>query len=210
MQRPAVRFSLRLFRAGHTAIRCRSSCAKGHHRALSATYADHRVHISKTDAAVIHLYLTGDQSFQIVEEGDLKEDVLAICSPWNERLHTALNQVTGEEESEELASRYSALFSDAYKSIRSVEQAVTDIQALEEVNRSGKLGFDLLWEDTSSVQLVLYEPQNIFLTDILPILDHFGLRVREQEAFTLRGASPHVIDSFFIEIPPFRGESIRT
>ena len=46
---------------------------------------------------------------------------------------------------------------------------------------------------------MIYEQENIFLTDILPILDHFGLRVREQEAFTLKVAKPVVIDSFFVE-----------
>lgn len=166
---------------------------------LGATYCDHRVLIGKTDSVIIHLYLTGDVDFREEREEVLAPEILAICSPWGERLHNALAVDYAEDHASELLKKYEDGFSDGYKAIRSVSQAVTDISFAEEVLESGELRFDLNWEERETAQLVFYEPQNLFLTDILPILDHFGLRVREQEAFTLRLNKSVVIDSFFVE-----------
>ena len=174
---------------------------------LGATYSDHRVAIGKYKAVILHFYLTGGESFHAVEERALEADIVALCSPWPEQLRRALHKRHDADRAQELFERYGSAFPERYKAATTAQAALVDIERLEELSGGRPLTFDLFRSpgEDNVVELRIYETQNIYLTDILPILDNFGLRVIKQSAVTVHttDVANRVLDRFRLDVSGF-------
>ncbi|GMV39160.1 MAG: NAD-glutamate dehydrogenase [Myxococcales bacterium] len=168
---------------------------------LGATYADHRVSVGRYKAVVLHFYLTGGEGFHAVDEHLLEQEIVALCSPWTDRLRHVLEARFGVERAESLYTRWAASFPDSYQETTTAEEALVDIEHLEQLG-DRQVAFRVLRApEPGAILLRIYERENIYLTDILPILDHFGLRVVNQVATTLRlgDGERRVLDTFRID-----------
>ncbi len=164
---------------------------------LSATYSDHGIFVGRYDTVLLHYYLTGvdfppDEAIEALT-GRIRE----AATPWMSRLWRALNAKYGEERADELSEVYGRAFPEEMQRDSGAERAVRDIELLEELSATNQLTADLYVDDKGALVLRLYEAANVYLSDLLPVLDHFGLVVQDSYATTIdaRGGSLHM-DTF--------------
>ena len=129
---------------------------------------------------LIHFYLTGCQALSETESADLTEELLDLAAGWGQRLHLALTETCGAEKAEGLAIKYAHAFEDMYRRKTSPTQAAQDIQMLEAVGESSRVLVDVVQDDRDQVRLRMYQLHNILLSEMLPVLDNFGLIVLDQ------------------------------
>jgi glutamate dehydrogenase len=167
----------------------RASLQRTIQRELAANYSDHRVHLSEYGSAAIHIYLTSDRALGggKVDLDALKARLAEIGTPWSRRLRAALERDLGETAGAEKHARYSAFLPESYTEQTPVDLAVVDIGHLEEVIASGAPRFDIVAANGSADDALLriYSPKALLLTDILPVVDNFGIVVAEQNAWEI-------------------------
>ncbi len=148
---------------------------------LGANYADHRVLMSTYGVAVLHFYMTSPRPIPKLDVQEVEERITHLSATWEDRLRDALLQTEDRERAIEIYRLYRRALSPRYQVSTDPEQAVTDIRRLERV-RAGE-GMQLgLYRDSedqeqNTMKLRLYESDELLLSDVMPILDHFGLRV---------------------------------
>lgn len=186
-------------------------------QSLGATYVDHRSFFGKNDSVMLHLFLTGDNPLLPVVESQLAEELLQICSPWSERFRNALFERFSESEAVVLYQRYGAAFTDSFRNAHSPNATAWSIEAFETVRTTRRLVFkfvvpDVHDHDKKSVQLLIYEASGLYLTDVLPILDQFGMRVFDQSSQHVTTASGDdiVVDTFRIDLDSLGGFDLAT
>jgi glutamate dehydrogenase len=168
--------------------------------ALKATYSDHGLFVGRYDTVLLHYYLTG-----VVHPGDsgieaLTERIRDMATPWLAQLWQGLSDRHDDETADRLADTYGRAFPDEWLRHTSVERAVRDIEMLESLSGKKNLVADLYETDDHRLSLVLYQAQDTYLTDILPVLDNFGLVARDSKAIAVasRGGQLH-LDLFHLE-----------
>jgi len=161
---------------------------------LRANYADHRVHFGKYGSVGIHFYLTADDPVSALPSpdagdfSDLEKKLAELGTPWVLRLRRALELEFGEAAGAEKHVRYAAAFPESYTEQTPVDVAVVDLQHLEYVIKTGRLRFDIFPSNGSDEDALLriYSPREMLLTEILPVVDNFGVVVAEQNAWDVQ------------------------
>lgn len=166
---------------------------------LGATYSDHGLFVGRFDTVLLHYYLTGITAGSPDEVQALTERVRAMATPWSSRLWQAVAKVHGDERADYLVETYGRAFPGGWVRKTTVEAAMADIIALDSL--SGSTVRAAVVADNGHVALRVYQAQNVFLTELLPVLDNFGLTVISSEAVAVesRGA-PLSFDSFVLSL----------
>ncbi|TNF25302.1 MAG: hypothetical protein EP329_23370 [Deltaproteobacteria bacterium] len=161
---------------------------------LGATYADHRVHLGKFGSVALHFYLTGAPGFTDVDLTAIERKLEEVGTPWEMRLRRVLEAEFGAERGTQLYDAYADAFSEGYADLTDPQDALADIRHLENVLESGVRRFELLPNRASEAEALLriYGTTDLLLTEILPIVDNFGVVVIEQYAFEV--TPDHVSD----------------
>ena len=154
--------------------------------ALRAAYgADHvafRLLSGKTEASMWYYLLQSESQLKAVDTDALSERVMAIVSPWVDRLRELLRDTeTDEQTVETLALRFADCLPDDYRQRVTAEHLAEDLRALTRVLDTGASTLALRRDADDlrdgTIRLLYYTPTDSALTDILPIIDHFGVRV---------------------------------
>ncbi|MBL8787921.1 MAG: NAD-glutamate dehydrogenase, partial [Deltaproteobacteria bacterium] len=164
---------------------------------LAANYADHRVHFGKYGSVAIHFYLTADQPLFGADldqptlrarTADLERKLAELGTPWVLRLRRALEAELGEATGAERHASYAAAFPENYTEVTAVDVAVVDIQHLDKVVADGRTRFDIFPSNGSDEDALLriYSARDLLLTEILPVVDNFGVVVAEQNAWDVQ------------------------
>ena len=125
-------------------------------------------------------------------EYDVKEienNIIELTKTWGDRLSAAIISAHGEAAGKALQQKYANAFSRSYAESNLPSAALVDIQRLELLTDSNKL--DMLFyrpqeEPAGSdvVKLKLFHKQEpIHLSDVLPMLENFGLRVIDESPY---------------------------
>jgi len=166
---------------------------------LSATYSDHGVFVGRYDTVLLHFYLTGVDFPGAEEMGRLQVRIREMATPWISRLWRALNEQHGEQRADELSEVYGLAFPDSMTRSTSARRAVADIEMLEGVSAHRQLATDLFEDESGQLVLRLYQAANVYLSDILPVLDNFGLVVRDSYGTTVDARGGQLfIDTFHV------------
>ncbi|MBX2834405.1 MAG: NAD-glutamate dehydrogenase [Micavibrio sp.] len=128
---------------------------------------------------------------------------------WEEKLSWALSKAYDDQETAKSHThKYGDAFPIAYTSRYRASQAVFDIRKIEAVIETSLLQPDLYHSDELSdnqLRLKVYNPDTpLTLSDIMPILDHLGLRAISELPFEIKpsGADRSVwIHDFLLETP---------
>lgn len=120
-----------------------------------------------------------------VDEGELSERLEAIVRTWADEFGNAIHQAMGTEEAEALLGSYADAFGEGYREVYPPHEALQDVMVLEEMRRSNLPSHDLgmrTWrapeDGQQQLRLKIYKAGDaIALSDILPVLENFGLRV---------------------------------
>jgi glutamate dehydrogenase len=168
-------------------------------RGTGATYTDHGLFMSRYETVLLHFYLTGVSKNDRAEVQALTERIRAMATPWISRLWQHLAKEVGEERADYLVDTYGRAFPETWTRRTPVERAVRDIEMLDAL--SGRQVLADVFSDTDGPHLRVYQARDIYLTDLLPLLDHMGLRVKHSEAVPVRSRGGSLsFDSFALSI----------
>lgn len=169
--------------------------------ATAASYCDHGVFVGRYGMMLVHYYLTGTRCMNQEEAGDLADDITDIATSWQDRVLSALNERMPGEEAEALTFKYGHAFEEMYQQMTTPTQTARDVQLLEAVLETQNVIADVVQDSRGRVNLRIYQPQNILLSEMLPVIDNFGLVVADQFAdpVTLSDGTQCAIDTFRLQ-----------
>ncbi|QYJ76918.1 NAD-glutamate dehydrogenase [Shewanella sp. FJAT-52076] len=160
-------------------------------------------YFSESTLARTHYIVKVDNNNMDVDVAAIENNLIEAARSWEDKLYNSLNHAMGEEQGNRLSKRYLTAFSRSYKEDVLPNAAVVDIQQLEALDEEHKLGM-LFYQpqeaalNSNKVRLKLFhKDEPIHLSDVLPMLENFGLRVineRPYEVKTPDGATFWILD----------------
>jgi len=117
----------------------------------------------------------------------IQDDVSRLTRSWNDRLREGLAQRWGDSHAALLAHRYDHAFPPAYQAAADTARALADIERLEILLAGGQPPVEIsAAEQAGTLQLRLYQlGEAPALSDLMPMLQNFGLRVLSEAAYQL-------------------------
>ena len=139
----------------------------------------------------------------------IEQNLNEVSTLWSDELAAELGV---NKKGEELFAKYEKAFPRDYTAIYNAKHALHDISKIEEVNASGQLEVEFYESNDNKLgyNIKTFTPgQSIALSDVLPILENFGLRVISEKPFfvKLNGNDSGVGISDF-EVVPMNGQKI--
>ena len=135
---------------------------------------------------------------------EIEKNIAELTKSWADRLGTALRQEFGEGKGKTLEQKYGNAFTRSYKDQNLPSAALVDIELIEQLSDTNTL--DMLYyrpqeegPDSRGVKLKLFHKNEpIHLSDVLPMLENFGLRVIDESPYqvTCSGGDVHWIMDF--------------
>jgi glutamate dehydrogenase len=154
-------------------------------RQLQGHSAEYSVRLSEQPLALIQFRIHCKQAHrQDYNRHQLQQQIAGAIQSWQDKLHQALLHSFSEAEGNRLFERFGQQFPAAYRDNHSPKTAVADIRELSELHAA--LTTQLYRPDSGPVRFkVLGRGHSLALSDVLPILEHLGVRVLD--------ATPYVI-----------------
>jgi glutamate dehydrogenase len=128
---------------------------------------------------------------------DIENNLIEAARTWEDKLQSALLESAGEARGNELNRKYCNAFARSYKEEVLPSAAVVDIEKLEMLSDDNKL--EMLFyrpqEEASSniVRLSLFhKDEPIHLSDVMPMLENFGLRVVGETPYSVKTSDGRV------------------
>ncbi len=146
---------------------------------------DHPVAVSEDVAARIHFCFPNPRG-EAPDFAQLQDELVKLTRTWEDRLEDELVAHYGDTVGRRLAARYRRAFSSDYQATTDVARAVQDIQRIETAISRKTLEVEVSpsrerQEHVS--ELRVYETgQPVVLSDLLPQLRNFGVRVLYEDA----------------------------
>ena len=119
----------------------------------------------------------------------LQAEVRALTRTWSDRLAEQLAAKFGAEHGAALAARYRDAFPDEYRAGNEVARAIADIEQVEAAMAGGAACVEVVApsEGAASTQIRLFQAHEaMVLSELMPLLQNFGIRVLSEDAHELR------------------------
>ncbi len=158
---------------------------------LGASEIEFNTHLSESTQARIHfvLHVPNIQKIKF-DQASLESEMIELIKPWDDYFLEALQEHYPDNEADRLFSVYSSCYSAAYKETYTAEEGVKDIQRVAAVIENKQLGLDLdSCTSTVGAELsfkIFSYSQQLFLSDVAPILENLGLNIISEKAFQLK------------------------
>ncbi|HAG92730.1 MAG TPA: NAD-glutamate dehydrogenase [Gammaproteobacteria bacterium] len=137
-----------------------------------------------TESTLARLYIVLKVKPGCKMDFDVKEvegRLVELARSWADRLYETLIESVGEDRAGMLQSAYADAFSLSYREEFSTRTAVSDIEHIEQLSADNPLNVSFyrsLEDDPKALRFKLFRRnRNIPLSDVLPMLEHLGLRV---------------------------------
>lgn len=162
-------------------------------RALGATEpVEFTTYFSESVLARTHYLVRINDSQVEYNVKDIERNLVEAARTWEDKLESALIGIYGEARGRELSRKYVNAFPRAYKEEMLPNDALVDIGKLEALNEEHKL--EMLFyrpqeegKDSKAVRLNLFHKDHpIHLSDVLPMLENFGLRVIGETPYAVK------------------------
>ena len=148
--------------------------------ATGATYLDQGAFVGRYGTVLVHFFLTGVSPLGEEVEAALRETIITHATPWARLVEFAIAEAHGCELAEQLHSRYRTAFEPLFMQRVPAERAAEDILIIERLDEREGLMADLFVDNRGRLTLRLFQLRNAPLSDLLPVLDNFGLKVQDQ------------------------------
>ncbi|MEI6858195.1 MAG: NAD-glutamate dehydrogenase [Shewanella sp.] len=152
-------------------------------------------YFSESTLARTHYIVKVDNNSMDVDVAAIENNLTEAARSWEDKLNDSLNSARGEESGNRLMKRYLTAFPRSYQEDVLPSSAVVDLLQLEALDDAHKLGmlFYLPQEtalNKSKVRLKLFhKDEPIHLSDVLPMLENFGLRVINERPYEIKTAN---------------------
>ncbi|NOY25990.1 MAG: NAD-glutamate dehydrogenase, partial [Oligoflexia bacterium] len=167
-------------------------------QATGATYADHGVFMGRFDTMLVHFYLTGSRTLTVAETDALHDRLVLLATPWTARLYQRIEERDGASRAAEIVFRYGEAFDADYQRYCTASQSLRDIEHLEALSEQKPISADLFVDPQGRINLRVFQYHDVLLSDMLPVLDDFGLIVIDQYAneVDVKDYHPMTLDTF--------------
>lgn len=149
-----------------------------------ASSVDDGVYAGNTESVIFHYFLTGATHLDEESEETLQNEIAQLANPWSERLRDGLIQRFGSAQGRKLNNLYHEAFPHRYREETSIARALEDIDMLEALGIARRFECDVYSEKDDAqlgiARLRMFLNDKLLLSDILPILDNFGLTIIDQ------------------------------
>ncbi len=178
-------------------------------KALGGSLARYDVELRAEGLARVHytIDVSGDVAGSdcAFDEADLDARLNALVRGWDEALETALVEAAGGTRAARLSLTYGRTFSASYRAQYTPAEAAADVILLSALDNEDQRAVDLYrrgGDAPNQLRLKIYRlGQIIALSDAVPVLENFGLRVIEEFPFDLAGGKLGWIHDFLLEAP---------
>ncbi len=144
-------------------------------------------------AQVLYIIATVPGKIPAFDHGEVEARLAEAARTWADHLQTALVESKGEEAGLTLFRRYGTGFLPGYRDATTPAAAVNDVDMIEAALAAGELGINLyrkIEDGEHQVWLKLCHIGGpIALSDVLPMLEHMGLRVIAEYSFEVTPAN---------------------
>jgi len=171
--------------------------------ALGGRLTRYEVELRAEGLARVHYIVATPGGAPLIDEAALDARLNLLVRGWDEALEAALDTLAGPARAARLRLTYAKLFSASYRSQYSAAEAATDIVHLTGLADPGARDVQLYRRDRDAphqLRLKIYRLGEIIpLSDAVPVLENFGLRVIEEFPFDLDGGKLGWIHDFLLE-----------
>ncbi|MCW5893511.1 MAG: NAD-glutamate dehydrogenase [bacterium] len=144
------------------------------------------VRVGDDGMAHVHLAFAPARPPDEAERAALRDAIEALFGSWEEALREALVARVGAGEGVRLAAAWAGAFTVDYRAGTGIARAVDDTLVLERVRAGAGPEIALDTEPDGGVALRLYVAGTpLVLSDMLPMLEHHGLRVLNEDRVTV-------------------------
>lgn len=160
-------------------------------------------YFSESTLARTHYIVNVENNNMDVDVAAIERDLIEAARSWDDKLYSAVNTALGDDLGNRLGKKYANAFPRSYKEDVFPSSAVVDMQQLDALDDSHQLGM-LFYQPQETaltdnkVRLKLFhKDEPIHLSDVLPMLENFGLRVineRPYEVITAAGETYWILD----------------
>lgn len=165
-------------------------------RTLKTEYdVDFTTYFSGSSLARTHYTVRLSQDHQDVNVRELEQNLVEAARTWEDNFERILQSTFGEASATHLNKKYVSAFPRAYKEDVLPSVAIADIKQLESLDDDHKLGMVLYRaqeekDDSKHLHLKLFhKDEPIHLSDVLPMLENFGLRVIGESPYQIKTES---------------------
>ncbi len=165
----------------------------------NASYTDSGLFAGRFETVLLQVYQTGTRTLSAAEIQSLRAFVVELATPFSERLAPALVEHFGED-AVDVAGRYADAFPPEYVDDTLATLAALDVRLLTRA-RTGQRTIAQLHDDGTDLLLRVYQSRDLLLTELMPIIDNFGLIISSQSAIQVDalGQPAQQIDIFRIQ-----------
>jgi glutamate dehydrogenase len=176
--------------------------------ALHGERIEHQARVSESVLARLHLVVHVDPAdeprLDAAALADLEQRLAAVVRNWSDDLRDRLVEEHGEEQGLARFRRYGGAFRPGYMAEHLPRVAVDDIDRLEALGPDdiGMHLFRPLEASRGVARFKLYRSgAPVLVSDVLPLLEHLGVRVADQRPHTIRpeGGAPLWIYDFGLQ-----------
>jgi glutamate dehydrogenase len=151
-------------------------------RAWGGTAAAFNVQLTEGAHARVHFIVaTAPGEIPDPAIADIEQRLVDAGRSWADHLQDAVVEAKGEERGLALFRRYREAFPTSYAEATQPQGAIVDIERIEEVLETGRIGLNLyrpIEAGEHTVRFKLYHRATpVALSDVLPMLEHMGLKV---------------------------------
>jgi glutamate dehydrogenase len=143
-----------------------------------ATYLDHRTSFIDDEIALIHFFGSSARDVDPARLAELEREIRERARSWDDAFEAALLEAWPEAEARALAGTWLPALDSAYRVANTARAAADDVAALLALPARGGVDVRIERGAPGELRLKVYRARSAWLTDLLPVLDHFGLRVR--------------------------------
>jgi glutamate dehydrogenase len=157
-------------------------------RRFDTDAVDSQTVLSENDRVQVHFTVHAAAGMPEVDFSELEQDVRALARTWDDRLREQLDQrLSGQGRS--LAARWAPRFPEYYKASVDPALAVHDVECFERLETAGEpFVVGLQNQPSGPTRAGLYKSGGkVELSEVMPTLEHLGLRVIEEVPTRLLG-----------------------
>ncbi|WP_188862915.1 NAD-glutamate dehydrogenase domain-containing protein, partial [Marinobacterium nitratireducens] len=155
-------------------------------RQLHGNSSEFGVHLSEQPLALIQFTIHCHSAHRLnLDREELQRLVADTVESWHDKLHQALLKALGEAEGNRLFARFGRQLPAAYREDHGPGDAVADLRALDALR--APLTTQLYHPDQDGTLRfkVLGHGRTLALSDVLPILEHLGVRVLDATPYQI-------------------------
>uniref|UniRef100_UPI0035B4CF96 NAD-glutamate dehydrogenase n=1 Tax=Chitinimonas sp. TaxID=1934313 RepID=UPI0035B4CF96 len=162
-------------------------------QAFNGTSAEFNVMLSDSALARIQFIVRtpAGQTLPDYDPREIESQISQATRRWTDDLQLNLAAHAGEERGMALYAKYAKAFAPAYYADYDARTAVSDIDKIEQALQAGRLTMkltDATLADPSQHRFKIFREEPIALSDSLPVLENMGVRVIEEQPYTLNFA----------------------